>query len=86
MADSDKIRLRAESWVRSRRRGEDFHLADLYGYLYSRFESDCDARGLIAGRDEPQYKHDARQAIRDCKSEGIITPIRNPHSGHYRRV
>lgn len=83
VADSDRIRLRAQNWIKEQSKGEIFHLSKLYGQLYEKFIDECDARGIMDGR-EPRYKHDARQAIRDCKDSGIITHVGSFRSGRYR--
>jgi len=47
VADSDKIRLRAERWIKEQSKGTIFHLSTLYRELHAKFASECDARGIM---------------------------------------
>ena len=83
VTNSNRIRQRAENWIKAKSRGKIFHLSDLYADLYAKFKDECDARGIMDNR-EPRYQHDARQAIRDCKARGIISQDGSSRSGRYR--
>jgi len=86
MVESDIIRGHAETWIKGLLMADVFHLSRLYEYIRKNFRAECDNRGLVEGRSEPWYKHDARQGVRNCKADGLIVPIGKPHSGNYERT
>jgi len=77
-----QLRKYATEWIENRPEGTVFHLYDLYRYLEESFQQECDSAGITVSDQRPHYEKDARQAIRDCKDNGII---KHGRKGRWKR-
>ncbi len=75
------IREAARGWIYALPPGKVFHISELYQFLERTMPALCEARGDAALG--PQYKNDARWAVKDVATEGGIEPMGT--RGEYHR-
>ena len=82
MIKRSELQDAALTMIQGLRKGQVFHVGELYRFLEKEFPAECQARG--DSQWEPRYKNDARWAVKKAAIAGIIVPA--AQHGEWQRV
>ena len=75
------------AYVKRLSKGQEFHLQDVYSYVYKHFPQECDALGDTGQqRRERRWKNEVRQALKGAGYRNLIEHEGQGRSQKYVRL